>query len=299
MITAETKPLKISVIMPSFNQGQFIKAALDSILTQKYPSLECIVIDAGSSDDTHAILETYRNQVTVVSAPATAQSEVMNKGLEYAQGDLITLLNADDMSSSQSYSVVSRFFSERDDIDMVYGDFDIIDQTGKKLLTHKEIVFHYPSYLFLGRFISYPTVFLRRRACLKAGRFDPSLHFAMDQDYWLRVVQHGKIEHIPAVLASFRWHPNSKSAIYEKEANEEHSRVRMRYLKNQVSDSFLQFLSRHFFYLLYKTRRVFLKLVQGKYRGSAPQPIIFYLWKRSIRIKIRKEQKELSEILIS
>lgn len=287
MNISETTPLSLSVIVPSYNQGRFLKAALDSIFIQEYPVLECIVIDAGSTDDTHSVLEAYKEQVTVVSAPHLTQSEVMNRGLELSRGDIVTFLNADDISSNHSYPIVSQYFRKRQDVDMVYGDFHIIDETGKRLLTHKEIAFHRPSYLFLGLFISYPTVFLRRRMCLKIGRFDPSLRFAMDQDYWLRVIRHGKVEHIPAVLASFRWHPNSKSVVYEKEARTEYRSVRKRYLGNRSG-----FMSCGFFWLLYKARRIFLKLIQGKYWASQPQPIVFYLWKRSLSVKRRKYENQ-------
>ena len=283
MVNAQLTPSpSISVIMPSYNQGRFIKTAIDSVLAQEYPALECVVIDAGSTDDTHAILEAYKKQVTVVNVPGMPQSEAMNKGLELSRGDIITFLNADDVSSDHTYSIVSKYFRQRQGLDMVYGDFHIIDETGKRLLTHREIAFHRPSYLFLGQFISYPTVFFRRRVCSKVGRFDSSLRFAMDQDYWLRVARHGKIEHIPAVLASFRWHPNSKSVVYEKEARKECRSVRRRYFGNQISGSLLESVYCGLFWMLYKSRRVFLKLIQGKYWASPPQPVVFYLWKRSL-----------------
>ncbi len=283
-VKATDLPL-ISVIAPSYNQGQFIETAIESILSQKYPSFECIAIDAGSTDETHSILEGYRNRVKIVNAPGLKQSRVLNQGLALSHGDIIGFLNADDHYSEDTFSIVAKHFLERQDTDVIYGDFHIIDETGKRLLTHRELGFHHPSYLFLGQFISYPTVFLRRRAYLRVGEFDPSLDFAMDYDYWLRIARHGKIEHIPKLLASFRWHPNSKGVLYERNAREECRAVRKRYLERegQISDSLLGFLYRAFFWVVYKVRRVFLKLIQGKYWTSLPQPIAFYLWKRRLK----------------
>ena len=281
-VKATELPL-ISVIVPSCNQAQFIKAAIESILAQKYPSFECIVVDAGSTDKTHAILEEYRDQVGIVSAPRLKQSEILNRGLALSRGEILALLNADDLYSENAFVIVARYFFEKQDTDMVYGDFHIIDETGKRLLTHRELKFHHPSYLFLGQFISYPTVFFRRRAYLRVGEFDTSLDFAMDHDYWLRIARQGKIEHLPKVLASFRWHPYSKGVLYGRDAQRECCAVRKRYLKNQISHSFLELLYCGFFWVVHKIRRVFLKLIQGRYWINPPQPIVFYLWKRRLK----------------
>ena len=282
----------ISVIMPSYNQARFIEQAIESVLTQNHARIECIVVDAGSTDETHAILDKYRAKLTVVSLPGMKQSEVMNKGLELSRGEIVAFLNADDRYLVDTCQVIAQRFCERPDLDMIYGNFHIIDEDESKILTLREIDFHKPSYLFLSRFIPYPTVFFRRRVYLQVGKFDTALDHAMDYDYWLRVARFGKIEHIPTVLASFRWHSKSKSVIYEQAARDEVRMIRDRYLRKYISNAYLRMMYCAFFWVFYKTRRILFKLLQGRYWLSPPQPFVFYLWKsRCLRQRNKKEIK--------
>ena len=269
----------ISVIMPSYNQARFIQVAIESILDQGYPNLELIVIDAGSKDQTHSIVRQYGDRLRFVHAPGSKQSEVMNMGLELARGEIVGYLNADDHYFPKACFSVGGIFKGHPEIDMLYGNFTTIDQEGRRLLTHNEIDFHYPSYLFLGQCISYPTVFFRRAISQKVGRFDTQLDHAMDYDYWLRIARSGQVRHVPLLLAGFRWHPDSKSVVYHKEASQEARGVRGRYYKSSFFDFLFKLLHIDFLWCFYKLRRIIIKALSGKYFFSPPQPWVYLIWK--------------------
>ena len=272
----------ISVIMPSYNQAEFIQTAVESVLNQNYPHLEHLVVDAGSTDQTHSIMERYKAHSTMVTKSGLKQSQIMNHGLELAQGEIVGLLNADDIYLPGACRTVGTYFLEHPEVDMVYGDFHIIDERGDRLLTHLELDFHYPSYLFLANFIMYPTVFFRRRLCSEIGLFDTTLDYAMDYDYYLRVARHGQVQHLPKLLASYRWHPKSKSILYRYEAKHEGHVVRRRYVSGPFTHLLLWRVHCWFLWCFYKMRRMILKLVQGKYLAGPPQPFVFRLWRRRV-----------------
>ena len=87
----------ISIVVPSFNQGEFIEDTLTSIINQDYPNLEVIVIDGGSTDQTINVLERYSQFISFVSESDNGQSHAINKGFRIAKGSFVTWLNSDDI----------------------------------------------------------------------------------------------------------------------------------------------------------------------------------------------------------
>ncbi len=278
-------PPLVTVIMPSYNQGLYIKDAVESVLNQDCPHVELTVIDAGSTDDTFSILERFGDQITVIKAPGTKQSAVMNKGLQLSHGNILAFLNADDLYAEGTIQKIVDFLEENPDTDMVYGDCDIIDERGKRLMTYQEIGFDYISYLFLGQYISYPTAFFRRRIYSQVGLLDTGLEHAMDYDYWLRIAQLGKIQHISKTLARFRWHPASKTVIFSKNAKQEAEWVRHRYARKRFPLAWFEPIYDCLFWLIYKLQRVWVKFCRGRYFLNLPQPLVFFLWKQNLKRK--------------
>lgn len=89
------KPL-VSIIVPSFNQGRYIKETLDSIVNQTYDPIECIVIDGGSTDETISVLRIYGSRITYISEKDNGQADAINKGVNLASGEILSYLNSDD-----------------------------------------------------------------------------------------------------------------------------------------------------------------------------------------------------------
>ena len=88
---------KISIVTPSFNQAKFIRATIDSVLSQDYPDLEYFIIDGGSTDGTTEILKSYGQKIKWISEKDKGQTDAINKGLKLSEGELLAYLNSDDI----------------------------------------------------------------------------------------------------------------------------------------------------------------------------------------------------------
>ena len=119
---------KISIVTPSLNQGQFIKRTILSVLKQGCHNIEYIVMDGGSTDNTVEILKKYEDRLIWKSEPDRGQSHAINKGFRMATGEIIGWLNSDDTYEPDALKTVIQFFSEHPEIDLIYGDCNMIDE---------------------------------------------------------------------------------------------------------------------------------------------------------------------------
>jgi len=122
---------KISIITPSYNQGEFIEETIRSVLLQGYPNLEYIVIDGGSTDNTVQILQKYEPFLKYISEPDKGQADAINKGLRMATGEIVAYLNSDDVYIQGTFLKIVKIFESRKDIFMVFGDIIHIDKKSK------------------------------------------------------------------------------------------------------------------------------------------------------------------------
>lgn len=219
----------ISLVTPSFNQGHFIAATLDSVLGQKYPALEYVVQDGGSKDSTADVLSRYAGRLAACrSAPDNGQADAVNKGFAGTRGEIMAWLNSDDLLLPGALVTVAQYFAEHPDIDVVYGDRLLIDGEGREvgrwiLPGHDERVLRWID------FIPQETMFWRRRIWdASGGRLDDSFHFAMDWDLLARFQAAGaRFAHIPRFLGAFRIHAAQKTSAQIRTGKAEMDRVRM------------------------------------------------------------------------
>jgi glycosyltransferase involved in cell wall biosynthesis len=208
---------KITIITPSYNQGDFISETIDSVLSQGYPNLEYFVIDGGSVDNTIDILRTHGEDFYWISEPDKGQSHAINKGLLLATGDVIAFLNSDDLYEPGALLKVGEFFANKPGTDWVTGKCRIINQDGceirKAVTMYKNFWLRINSYsiLLITDYVSQPATFWRRQVITKVGSFDENLQYAMDYDYSLRVGKYFKLWVLDHYLASYRIHPRSKA----------------------------------------------------------------------------------------
>ena len=204
---------RISIVTPSFNQGQFIEETIRSVLLQDYPNFEYIVIDGGSTDSTRQILKKYDRYITWISEPDEGQTDAINKGLRMASGEIVAYLNSDDMYEAGALMSVAEYFCQQEDIAMIYGDIVHIDEASRFVVFHKTGEVNIRKYLMAGDFyLPQPSVFFRRSVIETLGYFDKKLHLAMDYDYWLKIIMKYKTRYVPVALSRARIYPEAKSS---------------------------------------------------------------------------------------
>ena len=209
---------KITVITPSFNQGQFLEQTIRSVLDQDYPNLEYLLLDGGSSDGTLKILESYRDRLWYTSQPDRGQTHAINKGLALASGEIVCFLNSDDQFAPGALAKAGAHFAAHPECAWLSGRCRIVDQGGletlKPITAYKNfwLAFHSPSVLGVLNYISQPATFWRRTLLERVGYFNEELHYAFDYEYWLRILQVEKLCVLPEVLALFRVHAASKGS---------------------------------------------------------------------------------------
>jgi len=205
---------RMSIITPSFNQGEYIEPTIRSVLNQGYPDLEYIIVDGGSTDNSVSVIRKYAPWLTYwVSEKDRGQSHAFNKGLEKATGEIIGWLNSDDVYLDRCFFQASEYFEANPAIDIVFSDYWYIDEWGKFLRRRKEIRFLSGVYLWTRNcYHANCAGFFRRRVFDTIGGLDENLQFGMDYDFYLRAAKAGlKFGHQRQNWGAYRLHGRSKS----------------------------------------------------------------------------------------
>ncbi len=227
---------KISIVTPSYNQGQFLEETIRSVLLQGYPNLEYIIIDGGSSDDSVEIIKKYSPWLSYwVSEPDSGQSNAINKGWERATGEIIAYLNSDDTYLPGAMASAAKALAEYPDVSMIYGDCHLIDEDSKVNGAFCGEEFNLKKMLF-GNLVPQQTVFFRKQVLDKIGYLDESLHFVMDRDMWIRIGMAFEVRYISGVSANMREHSSAKSTAQIKNFLPERLKV-IRKVCNQIDTS--------------------------------------------------------------
>lgn len=223
----------ISIVTPSFNQGQFIERTIQSVLSQNYPKLELIVMDGGSTDETLLILKKYKSKISFVSQKDKGQSDALNQGIAKATGSIIGYLNSDDMLMPGSLKKVAANFMAHPKRLWLTGDYIIVNQDDQPIQTfvvkYKQLLRNHgsSSLLSVANYIAQPSTFWRASANLQVGKFDESLHYCMDFDFWLRLYQLQQPMVVKTALSKFRIHTNSKGgSMYQEQFAQEHEVIK-------------------------------------------------------------------------
>jgi glycosyltransferase EpsE len=203
--------VRVSVIMAVYNPRQYLKAAVDSILKQKFKDFEFIIIDDCSTDGSGKILDRYAKKDKRIKLIRNKENlgltKNLNKGIKLARGEYIARMDADDISLPNRFAVQVKYLDDHPKIDLIGSWADVINNKDKKISelkyapAHEQIKRH-----TVGRsqFI-HPTVMFRKSIVKKVGYYDETFRSAQDYEYFPRVMTKCRVANIPKKLLLYRW----------------------------------------------------------------------------------------------
>ena len=226
---------KISVVTPSFNQGQYIEATIKSVLDQGYPNLEYIIMDGGSTDESVEIIERYSDHLAYwVSEPDGGQTDALIKGFNRATGNIMCWLCSDDLFELGTLREVAETFVEHPDWQVVYGDSFWIDADSRPLSFKREIPYHRFIWMYDHNYLPQPSTFWRRGIYERVGGLDLRWDLTMDADLWARFAEHTTLHHVPCAWSRMRYYPEQKNTRLRARSDEEDILIRDRYIDDPL-----------------------------------------------------------------
>lgn len=202
---------RVTIITPSYHQAEFLEQTIRSVLDQHYPNLEYFIIDGGSTDGSVEIIQRYSDQLSGwVSEKDHGQAEAINKGFARATGEIVAWINSDDYYLPGAIAAGVRALQERPECSLVYADVVSINGPGEVIN-----VMTYPQWglddLMQFCTIGQPSVFMRRSALEQAGYLDTSIHYLLDHELWLRILQVGPMHYVAQQWSAARFHAGAKN----------------------------------------------------------------------------------------
>ncbi len=226
--------MKISVVIPSYNQAAYLPATLASVCAQTHPDLEVLVFDGGSTDGSVDVLRQWTAEaggrpIRWVSQPDGGQSDAINQGLRQSTGDVLAYLNSDDIYYPGALAAVAAHFASRPDCLALYGRAQHLHADGSVMEEYPTGPWDYDR-LLATCYLCQPAVFWRRETMERFGVFDDGLRYAMDYEYWLRLGRAVPFHYLDDyVLAGSRLHEETKTLSQRVPAHLEIARVVKRY----------------------------------------------------------------------
>lgn len=208
---------KISIVTPSYNQGQFIEETIRSVLLQGYPNLEYIIIDGGSTDNSVEIIRKYEPWLHYwISEPDNGQSEALNKGFSKATGEIIGWLNSDDLYAPGAVAAGTDSLSQYPEAAFVYGDWLFVDEFSDEIIYKPTRQVSVRDLLLEGCLIPQQSTFFRRSILMGIGGLDPDLNFAMDYDLFLRLLSRYPARRVAGKWGKFRLSTVTKTSQHQE-----------------------------------------------------------------------------------
>jgi glycosyltransferase involved in cell wall biosynthesis len=219
----------ISIVTPSFNQGEFLAATIESVISQAGDfTIDYIVIDGGSTDDSIDIIGRYDALVRTsvfpvncrgltyrwVSESDKGQADALLKGFRMANGTILSWLNSDDVYLPGALQSVAGIFNDSPETGLVYGDANYCNSEGTAIGRYRTEEFDYDKLAWFN-YICQPSTFFRKKVFDAVGGLDATLHFAMDYDLWVRIGKHFTCYYLPEFLSMYRLHESSKTILDE------------------------------------------------------------------------------------
>ncbi len=207
----------VSVVIPSWNQGRFIGRTLDSILKQDYPgSIEIIVSDGGSTDETVDVLKSYGDRLIWWSAKDKGFVDAVTKGVARATGEILAVQSSDDYYLPGAFRAMAKAFQQYPQASFISGGEYAIDLAGNIISSSN------PAGEITPRTILFQTVppqhatFVKRRFFEETGGMRKEVDMCADIDQWYRVAHLAPGHYIPDMLAVYQLHPDQRTVTSDK-----------------------------------------------------------------------------------
>lgn len=202
----------VTIVTPSFNQGRFIKATIESVLTQDYPYIEYIIMDAASTDKTAQVVQPYLDRLTFVSERDRGQSHAVNKGFARARGEIVAWLNSDDIFLAGAVRRVVEKFKENPKLGVVYGGGFQIDEHGnvKQRFPYTQ---HFDLWklVYTSDYILNQSAYFRKAALDAVGPIREELYYIMDWEILMRLGVHFDFGYVPEDIGCLREYGEAKT----------------------------------------------------------------------------------------
>jgi glycosyltransferase involved in cell wall biosynthesis len=203
----------VTIVTPSFNQGEFIADAIESVLGQDYTAIEYIVMDGGSTDGTLAVLQGYGDRIHWTSGPDGGQTDAIHRGFMAGSGQYLAWLNADDRYVPGAISAAIQRLDADPSAALLYGLGEFVDRDGGGAEPCAQVgPWSFERLVGTLNLVLQPATVFRRDAYLAVGGLDRSLHYVMDYDLWIRLGARYPVIFLPRLLAQARVYGETKTS---------------------------------------------------------------------------------------
>lgn len=216
----------ISIIIPTFNRSNYLPIAIDSVLNQTYSNYELIIIDDGSTDDTHKIIqEKYKDKIIYICQENQGESKARNKGISLAKGKYIAFLDSDDFWSPKKLETQVYCFSsaKQNGLVGVFSPVWIVDENGDKIYKKPKGTIRSSNDLRYENLLTNNIVYgsssnllLETDRVRQIGGFDHTIQYGEDRDFLLRLRQKGNLKYISTPLTFIRKHRKNQSLVFSE-----------------------------------------------------------------------------------
>jgi len=221
---------RLTIVTPSFNQGEFLERTIDSVLSQGHPNLEYFIVDGGSTDSSVEIIRRHEKHLAWwTSERDRGQVHAINKGLARATGEWVGWQNSDDVYLPGSFAEAAQQMTSGDSAGLVAGDLLMIDKNECPL---REIRYVQPTFRSLraeGMVIANQSAWWKTSLHASVGFLDEDYNCSFDYDWFLRLLLHTHARYVNKTLGAIRMHGESKTSMLSPQFSEQNAAILRRH----------------------------------------------------------------------
>ena len=238
----------ISVIIPSYNQGQFIEESILSVINQEGSDYELIVVDNLSDDQTHSILDKYKNYISKIIIEADAgQAAAINKGLNVSKGDIVAWINSDDFYEGNNvFNLIENYYHENDEVSFIAGDGYRVDKYGKiqgNFFPKHSFDFDLQALILGLNYLLQPSCFFNNKLIKKHSiKLNEDYHYGLDTDFLIRLAKITNPLVVRDVFSNTREYNNTKTMTGSLRRIDELREIASKYSNREITPGVLCYL---------------------------------------------------------